>query len=68
MLKNKIADILSVENHFDAFSTWDPIEFQIEGIGLVKLLRIIDISAPITVSNMNTNRLFAEESEATEWL
>ena len=68
MLKGKIADILSGENNVDVFSTWDPIEFQIEGIGLVKLLRIVDIGAPITVSNMNTNRLFIEESEATTWL
>lgn len=68
MLRSKIADILSEENDFDAHSTWDPIELQIEDIGIVKLLRIIDISTPISVSNMNINRLFAEESEATEWL
>lgn len=67
-LKIKIADILSGESNVDVFSTWDPIEFQIEGIGLVKLLRIVDIGTPITVSNMNTNRLFIEESEATTWL
>ena len=68
MLKSKIADILSGENNLDTFSTWDPIEFQIDNIGVVKLLKIIDIGAPITVSYMNTNRLFAEEREADAWL
>ena len=68
LLKSKIVEILAEENNFDTFGTLDPIEFQIDGIGLVKLLRIIDIGTPITVSNMNTNRLFAEESEATAWL
>lgn len=68
MLKSKIADILSGENNLDTFSTWDPIEFQIDNIGVVKLLKIIDIGSPITVSYMNTNRLFAEEREADAWL
>ena len=43
------------------FNIWEPIEMQVEGIGTVRILKIIDIGAPVTVDIADTNRLIDEE-------
>ena len=43
---------------------WDPIELNIEEVGLVKIYKIIDISQKwVTVNSFDTNRLMDEGKE-----
>ena len=53
----------TVKGHIDIdpFNIWEPIEMQVEGIGTVRILKIIDIGAPVTVDIADTNRLIDEE-------
>ena len=44
----------------DAFNVWDPIELELEGIGTIKILKIIDIGERISVPNSIVNRLIEE--------
>lgn len=44
----------------DPFNFWEPIEMEIEGIGTVKILKIIDIGSEVEVDPADTNRLIAE--------
>ena len=44
----------------DQFSIWEPIEMDVDEIGTVKVLKIIDISSAIKVEASDTNRLIEE--------
>lgn len=44
----------------DPFNFWEPIEMDIEGIGNVKILKIIDIGTEIQIDAADTNRLIEE--------
>ena len=39
---------------------WDPIEMQVDDVGLVRILKIIDIGTPVIVDIADTNRLIEE--------
>lgn len=56
-LKNKIAEHIHDMEKIDTFNVWDPITLQLDEVGQVKILKIIDISNPILVDAGNTNRL-----------
>ena len=56
-LRNKISSALKEFGDIDPFNLWDPIEMEIEDIGLVKILKITDIGAPVIVDIADTNRL-----------
>ena len=60
LLKKQIVEVLSSHEDIDAFNIWDPIELQIEDIGKVIILKIIDINRPIQIDSGNTNRLLSE--------
>lgn len=59
-LKSQIAKIISEVGDIDAFNIWDPIVLQLEDIGKVIILKIIDINQPIQIDIGNTNRLLSE--------
>lgn len=59
-LKSRIVEALKEYGDIDPFNIWAPIEMQIEGIGTVRILKIIDIGTPVTVDIADTNRLIDE--------
>lgn len=59
-LKNRVVAALRNYGDIDPFNIWDPIEMQIDGVGLVQILKIIDIGAPVIVDIADTNRLIGE--------
>ena len=58
MTKYKIVNMF--RNNIDAFNVWDPITLQLEEIGQVRILKVIDVSKKITIDIGNTNRLLME--------
>lgn len=58
-LRHKISSALKEFGDIDPFNLWDPIEMEIEDIGLVKILKITDIGAPVLVNVADTNRLIS---------
>lgn len=60
-LKSRIVEALKECEDIDPFNIWEPIEMQVEGIGTIRILKIIDIGAPVTVDIADTNRLIGEE-------
>lgn len=59
-LKSEIRSTLKGMDVIDPFNIWDPVSIQVEDIGIVKILKVIDIGAVMQVEASNTNRLFAE--------
>lgn len=59
-LRAQVADRIAEFREIDAFNIWDPIELQLEDIGKVIILKIIDINRPIQIDSGNTNRLLSE--------
>ena len=60
MLRQKIVESLKEFGDIDPFNIWEPIEMYIDGVGSVKILKIIDIGSPIIVDKADTNRLISE--------
>lgn len=59
-LKLTLAKELKQFEDIDPFNFWEPIEMEIEGIGNVKVLKIIDIGNEIQIDSADTNRLIEE--------
>lgn len=59
-LRDQVAERIAEYGEIDAFNIWDPIELQLEDIGKVIILKIIDINRPIQIDSGNTNRLLSE--------
>jgi hypothetical protein len=60
-LRSRIVEELDKYGDIDPFNIWEPIEMQIDGIGTVRIMKVIDIGAPVVVDMTNTNRLIDEE-------
>lgn len=60
-LRNRIVEALNEYGDIDPFNIWEPIEMQIDGVGTVRILKIIDIGTPVVVDIADTNRLIEEE-------
>lgn len=62
VLRKRIADELKNYGDIDPFNIWEPIELNLEGIGTVRILKVIDINEHrmITVDASDTNRLMAD--------
>ena len=56
-LRNRVASALKECGDIDPFNIWDPIEMQVDDVGLVRILKIIDIGTPVIVDIADTNRL-----------
>ena len=59
-LRMTLAEELKQFGDIDPFNFWEPIEMEIEGIGTVKVLKIIDVGAAVEVDPADTNRLIEE--------
>ena len=59
-LKQTLAAELKNYGEIDPFNFWEPINIEIDGIGNVKVLKIIDIGSEIEISSADTNRLIEE--------
>ena len=57
LLRQEIVSALHERGEIDPFNIWEPIEMQVDGVGLVRILKIIDIGDPVTVDIADTNRL-----------
>lgn len=60
LLRENIAEALEGRGAIDASSIWKPINLFIEDIGMVRLLKIVDIGSAITVEFNYTNKLIKE--------
>lgn len=60
-LRNRVVASLREYGDIDPFNIWEPIEMQVDGVGLVRILKIIDIGSPVMVDVADTNRLIDEE-------
>lgn len=59
-LKKTLAQELKKFEDIDPFNFWEPIDMEIDGIGNVKVLKIIDIGAEVQIDSADTNRLIEE--------
>ena len=59
-LRMTLGQVLKKHGDIDQFNFWEPIDIEVEGIGNVKVLKIIDIGTEIEVDSTNTNRLIEE--------
>ena len=60
LLQVKIAQELKDESITDVYNIWEPITIEVEGVGNVKLLKIIDIESEVEIESSMTNRLLSE--------
>lgn len=60
LLRQKVVESLKELGDIDPFNIWEPIEMYIDGVGSVKILKIIDIGSPVIVDKADTNRLISE--------
>lgn len=56
-LRSKIVEALDNYGDIDPYNIWNPIEMTVDGIGLVRILKIIDIGPALIVNTVDTNRL-----------
>ena len=61
LLRKRVVEALKDYGDIDPFNIWEPIEMMVDGIGSVRILKIIDIGAPVIVDITDTNRLIDEE-------
>ena len=59
-LKLTLAQELKNFDDIDPFNFWKPIDIDIEGIGNVKVLKIIDLGTEIQIDSADTNKLIEE--------
>lgn len=59
-LKSKLANVLRKYGNIEPNNFWEPIEIEVENIGIVKVLKVIDIGHAIPIDASNTNRLIEE--------
>lgn len=59
-LKEKIGAELREIEGLDQYNIWDPIVMQLDDIGTVKILKVIDKGNKIKIDDGNTNRLISE--------
>lgn len=59
-LQKKLAEELKNYGKIDTFNFWEPIEMEIEGIGSIKVLKVIDVGNVVMVDASDTNRLIDE--------
>ena len=59
-LRGRISSVLKENGDIDILNVWDPITIDCEDIGIVKILKVIDVGTDVPVERGNTNRLLME--------
>jgi hypothetical protein len=62
-LKTGIAKVISEMSEDERRNVWNPIDLILEGVGNVKVLKVIEINSPIKVSGIYTNRLLRDSTK-----
>ena len=60
IVKERISVELSDLKGIDTFNIWDPIELDIENVGKIKILKVIDKGESVRISSNIVNRLIEE--------
>ena len=62
-LKKNISNKLKQYGIIDPYNIWEPLSLDIDGIGIIKILKIIDININDTVfvDSGNVNKLLSDE-------
>ena len=61
LLRKRLVEALDQYGDIDPVNIWDPIELSVDGVGTVRVLKVIDIGSPVVVDVTDTNRLIDEE-------
>ena len=63
LLRSRIADELKRAEDIDPYNIWEPLEMELEEIGTVRILKVIDVNDHrfMTVDASDTNRLMFNE-------
>lgn len=61
LLRKRLVEALDQYGDIDPINIWDPIELSVDGVGTVRVLKVIDIGSPVVVDITDTNRLIDEE-------
>jgi hypothetical protein len=56
-LRSNLSSSLTLMESIDGFNVWEPIDMDIEDIGNIKILKVIDVGDKVMVDIANTNRL-----------
>lgn len=59
-VKTRITEVLESLRRIDAFNVWNPIELDLDDIGTIKILKIIDVGEKVVVASSIVNRLIEE--------
>ena len=59
-LKEQIPHELQTMKEMDPYNVWDPISLNVDDIGVVKILKVIDVGELVSVETGYTNRLITE--------
>ncbi|SHI78188.1 DrmE family protein [Propionispora hippei] len=60
LLRTQIAQKIQDLGQIDLYNLWEPIPLYIDGVGNVKMLKVIDIGMEMVVETANINRLLSE--------
>lgn len=67
-LRERIATTIFNKQEIDPFNIWEPIEIELDEVGIVKVLKVIDIGQVfISVESTNSNKVLSEEKEWLLW-
>ena len=67
-LTEGIAKKLLSGEKIDPYNIWDPVELNLEEVGPVRVLKVIDLGQEwIPVSITDTNKILSEEKESLLW-
>lgn len=63
LLRARIADVLKEMGEIDPYNIWEPLELDLEEIGTVRILKVIDVNDHrfIMIDAADTNRLMTNE-------
>lgn len=61
MLQKRIAKDLGQYGEIDPFNIWEPLELSIDGIGTVRVLKVIDVGSAVVIDVGDTNRLIDDK-------
>ena len=59
-LQTQIADMLNKHESIDPYNIWSPIELRIDGFGVIRILKVIDIGEQMLVDLSDANRIIKE--------
>lgn len=60
-LKKDISEELISSGKIDPYNIWKPVSLDIEDIGIIKILKVIDISDTVIIDSSNANKLLVDE-------